>query len=103
MDVVVRREALGVDGRLDASCAADVRARLNRLIDSTVGDVVIDLSGVDLVDATGLGVLAGAHRRLRRTGRRLILRGCGAHLRRVLAVTGLRRVMYVEPAGRIAV
>lgn len=89
-------EPLVLSGRLDASSVEEVRASLNRLIDSTDGDVVADLSGVDVIDVTGLGMLAAAHRRLERAGRHLVLRGCADHVRRVLAVTRLTRVMHVE-------
>lgn len=89
-------EALALSGRLDASNVGDVRARVDWLIDTTNDDVVVDLSEVDVIDVTGLGMLAAAHRRLERAGRRLVLRGCVGHVRRVLAVTRLGRVMHVE-------
>jgi anti-sigma B factor antagonist len=89
-------ETLTLNGRLDASSVGEVRAALNRLIDTTGDDIVVEMSQVDVIDATGLGMLAAAHRRLERTGRQLILRGCADHVRRVLAVTGLARVMHVE-------
>ena len=96
-------ETLPLSGRLDASSVGEARASLNRLIDATgtTGqDVVVDLSRVDVIDVTGLGMLAAAHRRLERDGRHLILRGCADHIRRVLAVTRLSRVMHVEPVPR---
>jgi anti-sigma B factor antagonist len=96
-------ETLPLSGRLDASSVGEARASLNRIIDATGttrGDVVVDLSEVDVIDVTGLGMLAAAHRRLERDGRQLVLRGCADHLRRVLAVTGLSRVMHVEPVLR---
>jgi anti-sigma B factor antagonist len=89
-------ETLALGGRLDASSVGEVRASLDQLIDASVDDVVVDMSGVDVIDVTGLGVLAAAHRRLERAGRQLILRGCADHVRRVLAVTRLSRVMHVE-------
>jgi anti-sigma B factor antagonist len=93
-------DTLILSGRLDASSVEDVRARLNRLIDTTSGTVIVDLAGIDVIDVTGLGMLAGAHRRLERSGRRLVLRGCADHVRRVLAVTRLSRVMHVERVAR---
>lgn len=93
-------EPLALRGRLDASSVGDARTALNRLIDATSDNVVIDLSHVDVLDATGLGMLTAAHRRLERDGRQLILRGCADHVRRVLAVTGLSRVMHVERVVR---
>ena len=91
---------LALNGRLDASNVGEARASLNQYIETTADDVVVDLSRVDLIDVTGLGMLAGAHRRLERAGRHLILRGCADHVRRVLAVTRLARVMHVERVPR---
>ncbi|MPZ93548.1 MAG: anti-sigma factor antagonist [Propionibacteriales bacterium] len=103
MVVAGKIEALRLTGRLDASSVGDVRARLNDIIDNhPIGDIVVDLSDVDLVDATGLGVLAATHRRLEREGRMLVLRGCTAPIHRVLAVTRLLRVLHVEPVSRPA-
>ncbi|MDP9444534.1 MAG: STAS domain-containing protein [Actinomycetota bacterium] len=89
-------------GYLDARNVGAVRQSLNELVDITSGTIVVDLSEVELIDATGLGVLAAAHRRLERDGRQLVLRGCTGQIRRVLAMTGLLRVMHVEPAGKVA-
>jgi anti-sigma B factor antagonist len=93
-------ETLALSGRLDASSVGEVRPSLNRLIDTTGANVVVDLSQVDVIDVTGLGLLAAAHRRLERDGRQLVLRGCADHVRRVLAVTRLSRVMHVERVMR---
>jgi len=93
-------ETLALTGRVDASSVGEVRASLDRCIAAGADDVVVDMSEVDVIDVTGLGVLAAAHRRLERAGRQLILRGCADHVRRVLAVTRLSRVMHVERVAR---
>lgn len=66
---------LVVGGRLDVRSAADARTVLHSAVDDGVGDLVLDLTGLDSWDATGLGVIMGAHRRAGRCGRRLVLRG----------------------------
>jgi anti-sigma B factor antagonist len=93
-------DPLALSGRLDGSSVREVRESVERLIAATDGDVVVDLTRVDVIDAVGLGMLAAAHRRLEREGRHLVLRGCAGNVRRVLAVTGLRRVLHVEPVLR---
>ena len=96
-------EALTLAGRLDASNVSEVRSRINDIIESDpTGNVAVDLSGVDFVDATGLGLLIAAHVRLQREGRRLVLRGCGVAVRRTLTVTRLLRILHVEPVSRQA-
>jgi anti-anti-sigma factor len=89
---------LAVSGRLDVHQASDVREALHAAIDSGTGDLVVDVSGVELVDATGLGVLVGAHRRATQVGRRVVLRDAGPRLTRILRLTRLSRVLALEAA-----
>ncbi|MEU1732963.1 STAS domain-containing protein [Streptosporangium sp. NPDC020145] len=87
-----------VGNRLDVGTVAVVRPRLHGAVDSGDGDLIVDLSGLEMIDATGLGVLVGTHRRALETGRRLVLRGVPVRVMRVLAVTRLNRVLIVEVA-----
>lgn len=82
-----------LSGRLDVVVAADVRLSLAAAVDSGDGDLVLDVSRVCGVDATGLGVLVGAHRRARRSGRTLVLLDVPPPLARVLLLTRLDRVL----------
>jgi anti-anti-sigma factor len=86
-----------LEGRLDVHTVADVRRVLHAAVDHGVGDLVVDLSGLELVDATGLGMLVATHRRAVRAGRRLVLRGVPERVQRLLVVTRLHRVLHVEP------
>jgi anti-anti-sigma factor len=94
--VVRPGSSVALAGRLGAATVADVRAALSAAIDAGAGDLVVDLRSVDLVDATGLGVLVGAHRRADRAGRRLVLRAVPERIERLLLITRLHRVLVVE-------
>lgn len=94
--VVRPGSSVALAGRLGAATVADVRAALSSAIDAGAGDLVVDLGSVDLVDATGLGVLVGAHRRADRAGRRLVLRAVPERIERLLLITRLHRVLVVE-------
>ncbi|HLL37860.1 STAS domain-containing protein [Streptomyces sp. NPDC052773] len=85
-----------VEGRLDVRTAADARAALHSAVDGGVGDIVLDLSALDSWDATGLGVIMGAHRRAGRCGRRLVLRGVPPQMQRLLVATRLHRILAIE-------
>ena len=67
---VASEHEIALTGRLDVSAASEVRAVLHEALDAGSGDLVVDLSGVEVVDATGLGVLLGADRRAKLLGRR---------------------------------
>ena len=98
MDICVLSPGLvlALSGRLGATTVADVRNALARAIEDGAGDLVVDLHGVELVDATGLGVLVGAHRRADRAGRRLVLRRIPERVDRLLVATRLHRVLCVD-------
>lgn len=85
-----------LDAHLDGRNVALVRTALNEAFESAVGDVVVDMGALQLIDATGLGMLTAAHLRAERGGHRLVLRNCSKELRRVLAVTRLNRVLNLE-------
>jgi anti-anti-sigma factor len=82
--------------RLDGSTVADVRLTLHTALDSAPGDLVVDCSAVEVVDAIGLGVLVGLHRRTHAEGRRLVLADPKPRVLRLLAVTRLHRVLHLE-------
>jgi anti-anti-sigma factor len=88
--------ALSLTGKLSAATVADVRLALVDALANGTGDLVVDLAGVELVDATGLGVLVGTHRRALRGDRRLVLRDVPERIDRLLAVTRLHRVLTIE-------
>jgi anti-anti-sigma factor len=85
-------------GRLDARAAGEVRDTLHAVLAGGSGPLVVDLSGVELLDVTGLGVLAGAHRRARLEGREMVLRGGSVRIVRLLRLARLDRVITLEPA-----
>ncbi|MDR8410598.1 STAS domain-containing protein [Nonomuraea sp. 3-1Str] len=91
-----KAQVVQIGARLDAGTSAGVRARLHDAVDSGEGDLILDLSKLEMIDATGLGVLVGTHRRASAGERRLVLRGVPPRIMRVLAVTRLNRVLRVE-------
>lgn len=87
---------LTVGGCLDVRSAADARVALHRAVDEGRGDLVLDLTDLDSWDATGLGVIMGAHRRAGRADRRLVLRGVPPQMQRLLVATRLHRILTIQ-------
>jgi anti-anti-sigma factor len=101
MHAARRDDVLRLSGLLDARRAAETRQALYERIRCGEGDVVLDLSEVESIDATVMTVLAAAAVRLHRVGRSIVLRGCTPPLRRLFAFRGWRRlfVWEREPTG----
>ncbi|MFC4589236.1 STAS domain-containing protein [Sphaerisporangium corydalis] len=89
-------QVVSVGSRLDVGTVARVRPRLHAAVDAGDGDMIVDLSELEMIDAAGLGVLVGTHRRALRAERRLVLRAVPPRVMRVLAITRLHRVLRVE-------
>jgi anti-sigma B factor antagonist len=88
-----------IGAHLDVRNVAGVRAALNDVLESTErdhGDIVIDMAALEVIDATGLGMLTAAHLRAERAGRHLVLRNCSKEIRRVLALTRLNRILHLD-------
>lgn len=85
-----------IGSHLDVRNVSYVRTVVHQAIDNAVGDVVVDMADVHLIDAAGLGMLTAAHLRAERAGHRLVLRNCSTDVRRVLAVTHLNRVLRID-------
>jgi len=96
VDQVEPGQLVQLAGRLDVHAAADVRLALADAVELGSGDLVIDLASLEGVDATGLGVLVGAHRRAGRAGRRLVLRDVQPPVHRLLFLTRLDRVLRLS-------
>ena len=92
-----------VSGRVDVTAVADFRSVMQGAVDCAAplgvvpGAVVrVDVSGLELVDAAGLGVLVEMHRRAGRAGLRFALRNVPGPLSRLLFISRLYRVISVE-------
>ena len=70
-----------------------------RLLDSSAGHsyLVLDLTAVDRIDSTGLGVLVGALKRQRAGNGQRRLAAASGNVARALHVTGLDRVLPLYP------
>ena len=89
---------IAVSGELDARQAQRLRELLLGTInDQRVRTVRVDCSNVTFIDSTGLGVLVLATKRAIDREVRLVLHRPSARVRQLLELTGLDKVLDVEP------
>ncbi len=84
-----------VEGEVDVLTAPQLRGKLLPLCQNGT-TIYVDLSKVEYIDSTGLGVLIGAYKAQRATAGRLILTGMNARLNRILRITGLHEIIEIE-------
>ncbi|WP_083983080.1 STAS domain-containing protein [Actinomadura hibisca] len=83
-------------GEIDIASAPDLRERLRAVLGTAGPRVVIDLSGVDFCDVSGLALLVEARRQAGSLGTDLTLSAPRPQLARLLKVTGLDRAFTVR-------
>ena len=92
---------MSVAGEIDLYTAPRLHGEL---VTTLAGDepvrLVVDMSGVEFCDSTGMNVLLAAHRRAREHGGDLELAAPRPGVRKILQVTGLESVFTVidDPA-----
>lgn len=82
-------------GDLDVRSTPQVRDAVRQALGGNRA-VVVDMTDVGAVDVTALRVLAFASTQAVRSGHRIVLRGCGPSVRRMLHLSRLIRVVEVE-------
>lgn len=82
-----------VHGDLDLESAPELTSTLKALLGPY--PLVLDLSGVEFMDSSGLGVLVGAHKESIAHGGALIVVGPQPRVRKILKITKLEKVFTV--------
>jgi anti-anti-sigma factor len=85
-----------LSGELDLFTVDAARAALETELHGTL---VLDLTSLEFIDDSGLGLLVGTYKRLRKEEGSLVLRNPSDHVLRVLEVTGIGGLpgLVVEP------
>jgi anti-sigma B factor antagonist len=94
---------LRITGEIDVYTAPNLRERIRDLAAKGAVHVIADLSRVDFLDSSGLGVLVGGLKRLREHNGSLIPVISSARLLRILQITGLTTILPPQPSVRAAI
>lgn len=91
------RAVLRVGGRLDLPSSSELRNALDLEIERGPSRLVVDLSGVDFLDSTGLGVLVRAQRKAASSEVELVLSAAQPIVEQVLRVTNAVQILPLYP------
>jgi anti-sigma B factor antagonist len=94
------RVVVALSGEIDLYTAPRLQSQLASAlnVDRPV-QLVVDMSGVDFCDSTGMNVLLAAQRMAREHGGNVALSGPRPAVRKILQVTGLESVFTVTDDG----
>lgn len=101
-EVVGRVRLIAVQGELDLNTAPQLEERLEPIFASGDAGLVIDLSGCEFIDSTGIGLIVRAWQRLDADpdsdgDSRFALCGLSDPVRRLLEITGLESSILIYP------
>ena len=88
-----------VRGELDVLTAPFLWERMEPILPGVTGALVFDFADLGFIDSMGLGVIVRAQSRLRgvEPARQVVVRHANAHARKVFEITGLDRILRLEP------
>ena len=87
---------LELSGEIDMATGPQLRQTIVHRVQDGDIRIILDLSGVDFVDSTGLGVLIGGLKRTRSHGGDLQCVGLTEPLKEMFKLTGLDAVLSTE-------
>jgi len=88
---------VAVTGEIDLFTAPEFKQRISAPIDAGRTRLIVDLNATTFIDSSSLGVLIGAHRRLRRLNGRLVIVCSGEPILKTFRITGLDGVFTIVP------
>ena len=93
---------VAVAGEIDLFTAPEFKQRMSELIDAGRSRLVVDLSATTFIDSSSLGVLIGAHRRLKLRGGTLMVVCDNEAITKTFKITGLDGVFTIAPTVEAA-
>jgi anti-sigma B factor antagonist len=89
---------ISVSGEIDLFTAPEFKQRVAAPIDAGRSHIVVDLSATTFIDSSSLGVLIGAHRRLKLRGGSLVVVCDNEAIVKTFRITGLDGVFTLVPS-----
>jgi anti-sigma B factor antagonist len=88
---------VAVTGEIDLFTAPEFKQRMSAPIDAGRSRLIVDLSDTTFIDSSSLGVLIGAHRRLKLRGGALMVVCDNEAIAKTFKITGLDGVFAIAP------
>lgn len=94
-----------LDGEIDHHHVLFLRAALDRVLDdSRASSLIFDLSAVEFMDSSGIGLLIGRYKRMQARGGQTYICGSNEQIDRILQLSGIDTLIHrlERPAERSA-
>ncbi|WP_096438485.1 STAS domain-containing protein [Alteribacter populi] len=85
-----------LQGEIDVYTVPKLKEELIPLAEESGRKIIVDLSSVNYIDSTGLGVFIGALKATDQSGSTLTITGVNDRVERLFTITGLDEVIDIE-------
>jgi len=86
-----------LEGEIDVYTSIQLKQDIAVILESGAKYLVLNLSKVEYLDSTGLGVLIGTLKKLRENGGNLVIVGPAMRIMRIFEITGLYKIFAIYP------
>lgn len=97
IDIAENGIKAGISGDIDHHTAREIREEIDRNIEEVHPKrLVMDFREVNFMDSSGIGLVMGRYKLLRRFGGVIVITNPSAHIRKVMRLAGLDRLAVID-------
>jgi anti-sigma B factor antagonist len=83
-------------GEIDIYTSQTFKDELNQVISSCKGDIFINCAELSYIDSTGLGILVGALKEIRKDNNDIYICNLKENIKKLFIITGLDKLFKIE-------
>ncbi|PYG88121.1 anti-sigma B factor antagonist [Ruminiclostridium sufflavum DSM 19573] len=85
-----------LSGEIDIYTSQSLKDELNEVISSCQGDIIIDCKELAYIDSTGLGILVGALKEIRKNNNDIYICNLKDNIKKLFVITGLDKLFKIK-------
>ncbi len=87
---------VSISGEVDIYTSQGLKDKLFGIIENNKADIKLDLSELNYIDSTGLGIFVGALKIAKQYDKKILITGLKDNIKKLFVITGLDKVFILE-------
>jgi anti-sigma B factor antagonist len=87
---------LSISGEVDVYTAQSLKDKVYSIIEMNKMDLLIECSGLNYIDSTGLGIFVGALKKVKENGDKIYISHLKENIRKLFIITGLDKLFIIK-------
>lgn len=85
-----------LSGEIDIYTSEHLKDEVNEVVSACQGDLFIDCLELSYIDSTGLGILVGALKEIRKKNKNIYISNLKENIRKLFIITGLDKLFIIK-------